>query len=234
VAGMSERSSLLADAATQRGWQYSETGENLGLADRWKWHVGAEHPFRYGSRGTGLTRRDPIVDVVWGSTPAGRAFWAFWTPHPRSWSGYAQGGLANLPTRCVAFVYTATSLPTVSAVSRDDPARPLMSKFNEWAARRADGGTGDQVEMSTRLDGWAVGSEEFRRHYKVDADDRPAAEWLAGTDTQERLLADPSVSLCSIGADILAWCDRGLGGDGFDIGTVDALLAILDLVELPR
>ena len=138
-----------------------------------------------------------------------------------------------MPTRCVAFVNTGMSLPTVSVVSRASLARPYMSKLAQWAARRAKK-YAESHEAIQRLDGWAVGSDEFRRHYKVEANDRQGAGSLLGPDTQERLLADPSVSVCSIGADILAWCDRGYGGDGFDSATVDALLEILDSVELPR
>jgi hypothetical protein len=133
----------------------------------------------------------------------------------------------------VAFVDTGTSLPTVSVVSRGSLARPYISKLTQWAARRAEKYAESREEIH-RLDGWDVGSDEFRRHYKVEADDRQDAEWLLGPGTQERLLADPSVSLSSIDADILVWCNRGSGGDGFDISTVDALLEILDTVELPR
>jgi hypothetical protein len=107
-----------------------------------------------------------------------------------------------------------------------------MSKLAQWAARRA-GKYAESDEVIRRLGEWDVGSEEFRHHYKVEADDRQEAEWLLGPGTQERLLADPSVSLCSIGTDILAWCDRGYGGDGFDITTVDVLLEVLDTAELP-
>jgi hypothetical protein len=108
-----------------------------------------------------------------------------------------------------------------------------MSKLAQWAARRAQK-YAESGEVIQRLDGWDVGSEEFRRHYKIEADERQQAEWLLGPDTQERLLADPSVSLGSIGGDILAWYDRGYGGEGFDIGTLEALLDVLDTVEPHR
>ena len=228
---MSKRSTQLADEAARRGWRNSATGEGLRLHDRWKWPVRFEHPFRYGSRGTGPTRRDRTLDVISGSTRAGQTFLAFWTPHLASAAATGQGGLPNMPTRCVACVTTGTSLPTVTVVSRGGLARPYMAKLAQWAARRAQR-YADSGEMVQRLNGWDVGSEELRRHYKIEADERQQAEWLLGPDTRERLLADPSVSLCSIGTDILAWCDRGYGGDGFDITTVEALLDVLDTVEL--
>jgi hypothetical protein len=106
-----------------------------------------------------------------------------------------------------------------------------MSKLAQWAARRAQKYP-ESGEVIQGLDGWNVGSAELRGHYKIEADERQQAEWLLGPNTQARLLADPSVSLCSIGTDILAWCDRGYGGDGFDITAVEALLDVLDNVEL--
>ncbi len=139
-----------------------------------------------------------------------------------------------MPTRCLAFIYTARSLPLFSILSRAHVARPHMTRLNQWAARRAETYTGDEVEATRRLDGWALGSDEFRRSYKIEADDAQAAAWVLTPAMQQRLLVDSNVSICSIGADILAWCDRGFGGEGFDITLIGELLAILDTIELPH
>jgi hypothetical protein len=230
MARMTERAKRLVGDAAARGWRYSPTGEELELPARWKWSVGIEHPFRYGSGGTGPTASSPANDLIAGSSRAGRRFWAFWTPYLISGGG---SGTGPRPTRCVAFIAAGKPLPTVSATSRRSLARPYMSKLGQWAARRAEKRSGSQADVNPRLDGWPIGSEAFRRHYKVEADDRQHAEWLLGSATQEQLLTDPSISLSTNGVDILAWCDRGVGGDGFDTATVDALLEVLDTVELP-
>jgi hypothetical protein len=227
---MTDRANRLAVEAEERGWRYAATGEELGLHTRWKWPGRFEHPYRYGSRGTGPTASSPVNDLVAGFSPRGRQFWAFWTPYLISGGG---SGTGPRPTRCVAFTAASTSLPTVSATSRRSLARPYMSKLGQWAARRAEKRPGSQINVNPRLDGWPIGSDTFRRHYKVEADDRQDAEGLIGSATQQRLLTDPSISLSTNGVDVLAWCDRGYGGDGLDIATVDALVGVLDSVELP-
>src|SRR5215472_16363952 len=102
---MSEHSRRLADEAASRGWQYSPSGDHLGLARRWNWHCRFEHPFELQAQSKlGLDRYyGRIGDLIWGTTPAGRPFWAFWymlsdnVPH----------GLASWVRRSVAFIYTA-------------------------------------------------------------------------------------------------------------------------------
>ena len=233
VTRMSEYSRQLADEAAGRGWRYAPRGDDLRLAKRWQWSVRFDHPFKHGgSGGRGLDRRTPVCDVVSGATPAGRAFWAFWFPFVHR----DQHG--SFTTRTVAFIHTATSLPTVSVVKRGSlGSRWVKSALDEWKARRVEQWAGGETERSGRLHGWSVGSEAFRREYKVDADDRQGAEWLAGPRAQQRLLAsDPPISITSNGADILAWTDYGgrhiSRVEDYDLATVDALLEILDAVEL--
>lgn len=234
---MSAHSRQLAEEAARRGWRYSPAGDDLQLWRRWKWSVRFDHPFQHHGHGSGLDRRTPVRDVLSGATRAGRPFWAFWFPYTAG-----QGGHGSFRTRSVAFINTALPLPTVSVLRRGSlGTRPIMSALTERAARRVEQrpGTEAETEASARLFGWAVGGEEFRRHYLVKADDRGAAEWLAGPVTQQRLLACPTVSLVSTGADILAWCDdprsRISRVEDYDIATVDAMLDILDGIDLaPR
>jgi hypothetical protein len=114
-----------------------------------------------------------------------------------------------------------------------------MSALNERAARRAEQWPGNESEVQarSRLLGWAVGSEEFRRAYLVKADDRRAAEWLASPLTTLRLLASPAVSLTTNGTDIVAWCDHPGSHvsrvEDYDIAAVEAMLDVLDAIDLP-
>lgn len=249
-----EHSRQLSGEAAGRGWQYSPSGDHLGLARRWNWHCRFEHPFELQALSKlGLDRRyGRIGDLVSGLTPEGRPFWAFW----HMLSDNAQHGFASWVRRSIAFTYTAKSLPTVSVADRNrtgrtgsNPAQAILANIRESAERKrqkqpgADGGRGG------RASDWAVGSEEFQRLYRVRADDGRSAEWLAGPGIQRVLLGrQPAISLTSHGSDVLAWTDYGwTGPDGvtsyggeriknvqdLDIVTVEALLQVLDIVPLP-
>ncbi len=85
--------------------------------------------------------------------------------------------------------------------------------------------------------GWTVGTEEFQRRYKVKADSRQDAEWLAAPVTQALLLHHaPAISLTSNRSDVLAWTDYGgshiARSEDYDFSTIDAMLAVLDTVAL--
>jgi pterin-4a-carbinolamine dehydratase len=235
VAKRSEHSQLLADKAVRRGWSYSQRGAHLHLETRWEWHVRFEHPFQWKGHGRGLDRRVPVCDVLCGATPAGRPFWSFWYPITAG----AWGLHGSFITRSVAFVYTASTLPTVSvAARRRIDTRPIMSQLDEAKGRKMRQSPGGETERVGRLYGWPVGSDEFQRRYKVKADSRQAAEWLARPAIQAQLLEhDPVISLTSNGTDILAWTDHGSSHiaavEDYDLPTVDAMLAVLDTVELP-
>jgi len=230
---MSGHSRRLAEEAARRGWRYSPTGDDLQLSRRWTWSVRFDHPFAQRGRGRGLDRRTSPRDLMSGQTPAGRSFWSFWFP-------YEPGAHGSFVTRSVAFVDAACPLPAVSALRRGTRGtRPIMSALNERAARRAEQWPGNEAEVQarSRLLGWAVGSEEFRRAYLVKADDRRAAEWLASPPTTQRLLASLAVSLTTNGTDILAWCDHPGSHvsrvEDYDVATVEAMLEVLDAVDLP-
>lgn len=231
---MSAHSRYLADEAARRGWRYSPTGDDLGLPGRWRWSLHFAHPFQYHGHGRGMDRRTQARDVLSGATPAGHPFWAFWF----SMTAGRQHG--SFVTRSVAFIYTGLPLPTVSVLRRDSlGTRPIMSELTDRAARRARQRQGSDAEVQAlaRRFGWAVGSAEFQRQYLVKADNRLAAEWLAGPVTQQRLLAaHPAISLVSHSADILAWSDYGGSHiarvEDFDVAMVDAMLDVLDTIDL--
>jgi hypothetical protein len=252
---MSEHSRQLADEAGRRGWQYSPSGDHLGLARRWNWHCRFEHPFELQAQSKlGLDRRhDRIGDLIWGATPAGRPFWAFWY----MLSDNVPYGGASWARRSVAFVYTATVLPTVSVADRNrtgrqgtNPAQVILASIRESAERRTRKRPEADAGRVGRTSDWAVGSAEFQSRYRVRADDARSAEWLAGPAIQQALLGRrPAISLTSNAADVLAWTDYGwTGTDGvtdyggerirdvqdLDIVTVEALLEVLDIVPLPR
>jgi hypothetical protein len=237
VSQISAHSRHLAEEAARRGWQYSATGADLQLPSRWKWSIRLDHPFSHHGHGTGLDRRTPVRDVLSGPTLAGHPFWAFWFPYT---AGHQHG---TFVTRGVAFIHADTPLPAASALRRGSlGTRPVMSALTERAARRADqwAVTQAQARSLARQFGWAVGSGEFRRCYLVKAEDRQAAEWLAGPATQQLLLARPApaISLTTNGADILAWSDYGGSHisrvEDYDIAVVDAMLAVLDSVGVAR
>jgi hypothetical protein len=138
--------------------------------------------------------------------------------------------------RDVAFIYAGTTLPTVSVVSRAHHVGTsrvgMFGPFVGWletrAARAAAPRAPADSDVMVRLDGWPVGTEELRRDYKVEAIDREHAEWLVRPALERALLADTTVSLASIGADVMAWCDRGY----LSTPVVDALVGVLDAVGL--
>jgi hypothetical protein len=242
---VSEHSRKLADEATRRGWQYSASGDHLDLARRWRWPPRYEHPFeRRAQERLGLDRHyDRIGDVLSGATRAGRPFWAFWY----TLSDNVGHGFASTVRRSVAFIYTAVSLPTVSVAKRHRTGdNSILSVMADSAAKGRHQQSEVDAERAGRMFGWAVGSEEFQRRYRVKAEDRQSAEWLAGPVIQRALLShEPAISLTSNRADILAWTDYGWtdSGGGVDYGgqhisavedldivTVDALLNVLDVV----
>ena len=232
----SAHGSQLAAEAANRGWQYSPAGDDLRLPGRWKWSLHIDHPFAVHGHFTGMDRRTQARDVLSGTTAAGQQFWTFWYPYT---AGHQHG---TFVTRTVAFVWTAVPLPAASALRRGSMGtRAVMSALNELAARGLDQVplTDAQARSFGRLYGWPIGSAEFRSLYLVRADDRQAAEWLAGPTTQQRLLAHPAppISLTTNGADILAWSDYGGSHlsrvEDYDISTIDAMLEVLDTVELP-
>jgi hypothetical protein len=215
-----------------------------------------EHPFELQAQSKlGLSRHyDRIGDLVWGATPTGRPFWAFWyllsdnVPH----------GFASSVHRTVAFTYTARPLPTVSVAGRNrtgragtNPAQAILASMQESTGRKLQKRPDAEADAGRdgRTSDWVVGSEEFRRQYRVRAEDGRSAEWLAGPAIQQALLSrQPVISLTSNGADILAWTDYGwTGPDGLtdfrgapiknvqdlDIVTVEALVEVLGIVPLP-
>jgi len=172
-----------------------------------------------------------VRDALSGTTPGGRAFWAF------SFMYLPLKGAPPSAFRAVAFVSTGLPLPTVSVVSRAEHVAsrrvgifgPLVGRLERKAARAAAPRAGTESEVVVRLDGWPVGSNEFRGHYKVEAEGRDAAEWLVGAAVERALLAAPWVSLAANRSDLLAWCDRGY----LSIAVVDVLVEVLDAVGFP-
>ena len=235
VAKRRAHSQLLADEAARRGWSYSPSGTDLRLDRRWQWSVRFEHPFQWKGHGRSIDRRTPVCDVLDGQTELGWPFWSFWYPITAG----AWGLHGSFVTRSVAFVHTPASQPTVSVASRQRiDTRPIMAGLADLNQSRARQNTGGETEKQGRLYGWTVGSDEFQRRYKVKADSRRQAEWLARPASQARLLEhDPAISLTSNGTDILAWTDHGGSNiaavEDYDLPTVDAMLAVLDTVELP-
>jgi hypothetical protein len=230
----SAHSRQVAAEAARRGWQYSAVGDELRLPDRWKWSIHIDHPFAVHGHFSGMDRRTQVRDVLSGATAAARPFWAFWYPYT---AGHQHG---TFVTRTVAFIWTAMPLPAASALKRRSlGTRPYMSAMIERASRRADEWPEANAQGVARQFGWPIGGTEFRSAYLVRADDRRAAEWLAGPTTQQWLLAhlDPDISLTTNGADILAWSDYGGSHlsrvEDYDIATVDAMLDVLNTVTLP-
>jgi len=229
-----EHSQHIAAEATRRAWSYSQRGTGLRLDKRWQWHVRYDHPFQWKGHGRGLDRSVSICDVLAGASPKGRAFWSFWYPITAG----AWGLHGRFVTRSVAFVYTSATLPTVSVAARQriDTA-PITAAIQDMTASRLRVSPGGETDRAGRLYGWAVGGDEFQRRYRVKADSRQAAGWLARPATQAALLeSKPAISLTSNGADILAWTDHGGSHvsrvEDYDIPTVEAMLAILDAVDL--
>lgn len=230
-----EHSRRLAAEAATRGWRYAPSGEDLQLRARWKWSIHLDHPFAHKGHGTGPDRLTSFRDVLSGTSPAGRPFWAFWFPYI---AGYQHGAYA---ARSVAFTDTARALPAVSALHRASMGtRPIMSAIAERAGRQAEqrpAASAAEAAGRARRFGWPVGSAEFQRQYLVKASDEQSALWIASPVTQERLLsAEPPVSLVTCGADLIAWSDYGgrhiSQPEDFDVPMVDRLLGVLDSLEL--